>query len=244
MGLGPSLQTAINNMNNEEAAKAAVEAAIANANQTLANTEQKARDYINRVSKGITSTEGINNKSYSKYSDDYSLAVLDGVVDRIIKTAQDKLMPGTEPTKASEMAGDIGTLIKATLVLAAMSTEPDTTLQVFYNHITTGEQNYAVYYATNSMSVSAENLVGSKDITVISNMYLFTKVNANVEVTIEKILQEDLDTLVTLNEQYDKAIIAAMNEKQLKGLQFFQEKLRILERKIKADLIAAQNHSG
>jgi 5-bromo-4-chloroindolyl phosphate hydrolysis protein len=86
------------------------------------------------------------------------------------------------------------------------------------------------------MTVKAENAWGNKEITVVSNMYLFTKVKPDPEVTHAKILQENLDTLVTLNEQYDKAIIVAKSQKELDGLTFNQNKIQKLQQSIQKDL--------
>ncbi len=233
MGHGPNLNDAVKK---SEEAKNAVEAAITKAEATLKNTEQKAKDYINSHTKGIIEIEATNNNSYTKYSDEYSLEILDGIVDGLIKGAQDFLNPTSEATKASEMAGDVGSVVKSTLALFATSSSTNQELQVVFNHIIKEDENYTVYYATNSMNVNASKAWGNKELTVVSNMYLFAKVKPNPEVTHAKILQEDLDTLATLNEQYDKAIINASNQDELDGLNFNQNKMMVLETKIKTDL--------
>jgi hypothetical protein len=233
MGHGPSIK---NTVEKSEEAKDAVNAAVKKAAAALKNTEKMAHDYINKHTKGIIQDQFTNNKSYSKFSDEFSLKALDIVVDGFIKVAQDYLSPDKNPTKASKMAGDIGSVVKSTLALAAMSSSTDSNLQVIFNHIIAGDENYAMYYACNSMTVKAENAWGNKEITVVSNMYLFTKVKPDPEVTHAKILQENLDTLVTLNEQYDKAIIVAKSQKELDGLTFNQNKIQKLQQSIQKDL--------
>lgn len=230
---GPSLESAVEK--NEEA-KAAVNAAVKKAEEALNNTENMARDYITSHTKGIIEIEFTNNKSYSKFSDEFSLNALDSVVDGLVKVAQDYLDIDKEPTKASEMAGDIGSVVKSTLALAATSSSTSQDLQVIFNHVVSNDENYAMYYACNSMTVDAQNAWGNKEITVVSNMYFFAKVEPNPEVTYAKILQEDLDTLSLLNEQYDKAIVAAMSQGELDGLTFNQNKIGTLQGKIQKDL--------
>lgn len=85
------------------------------------------------------------------------------------------------------------------------------------------DKNYAVYYACNSMTVDAENAWGNKEITVVSNMYMFAEVEPNPEVTYAKILQEDLDALDKVNQQYDDAIVAANSQQELDALTFRQK---------------------
>lgn len=134
------------------------------------------------------------------------------------------------------MAGDIGSVVKSTLALAATSSSTSQDLQIVFNHVVANDENYAVYFACNSMTVKAENAWGNKEITVVSNMYYFAKVEPNPEVTYVKILQEDLDTLDKLNQQYDDAIVAANSQAELDVLSFNQKKMDIIQTKIEKDL--------
>ena len=235
---GPDLNAVVEN---SVTAKNAVDIAVANAEAELKNTNAKAVAYINNHTKGIVETEFTNDKSYSKFSEEFSLDALDDVIDGVIKVAQDYLELDENPTAASEMAGDIGSVVKSTLALAATSSSTEQNLQVVFNHIISNDENYAMYYACNSMTVKGENAWGNKEITVVSNMYLFTKVKPNPEVTYAKILQEDLDTLDKLNEQYDQAVVNANSEKELNGLSFNQKKIELLRKKIAKDL---ENHGA
>ncbi|WP_341665385.1 hypothetical protein [Vibrio sp.] len=230
---GPSLESTIQK---SEDAKKAVNEAVAKAQAALKNTEELAKQYIQSHTKGIIEVESVNNQSYSKFSDEFNLDALDNVVDGIIKVAQDYLTSEEDPKKAAEMAGDIGSVIKSTLALAATSSSTTEKLQVVFNHIVADDKNYAVYYACNSMTVDAENAWGSKEITVVSNMYMFAEVEPNPEVTYAKILQEDLDALDKVNQQYDDAIVAANSQQELDALTFRQKKISILKEKIEKDL--------
>ncbi|WP_038177306.1 MULTISPECIES: hypothetical protein [Vibrio] len=230
---GPSLESAIQK---SEEAKKAVNEAVAKAQAALKNTEETAKEYIQSHTKGILEVESVNNQSYSKFSDEFNLDALDDVVDGIVKVAQDYLTSDEDPTKAAGMAADIGSVIKSTLALAATSSSTTEKLQVVFNHIVTDDKNYAVYYACNSMTVNAENAWGNKEITVVSNMYMFAEVEPNPEVTYAKILQEDLDALDKVNKQYDDAIVSANCEAELDALTFRQNKISILKEKIEKDL--------
>lgn len=233
MGAGPDLGKIIAT---STTAKAAVDAAVADAEKQLNNTKDAAIAYISSNTKGLKEIEQSNFNSYYKYSEEYSLDALDGIVDGLIKGAQDYLNPAKDPNKASDMAGDLGQVVKATLALFASSSTTSQTLQVVFSHIISGGQQYAMYYATNSMEVAGQNAWGNKAITVVSNTYILAIVEPNTDVTVATVLQQNLDTIVQLNAQYDQAIIAATNEKQLRALKLNVQKMKMVEKNIKKEL--------
>ncbi len=205
MGHGPSLSHTIAN---SEQAKAAVEKAIQKAEIQLANTQKKGIAYINEQTNGIIG-KGVlfsNNNSYSKFSDSYSLSALDSIVDNVITAAQDYLNPENDEMKAAKLAGAVGNVVKSTLALFATNSSTNTELQVIFSQIIAGDANYAVYYATNSMTVNAQNAWGNKNITVVSNLYLFAQIEPNVQATYAEILQQNLYALARLNGEYDAAL--------------------------------------
>jgi len=235
MGHGPSLKKAIKDNNN---AIQEVNEAIAKAEKSLQNTEQKAIDYINNHTKGIIDSGVIasNPNTYSKFSQTYSLSVLDGIIDGAIKFAEDYLDPGKVETKAAKMAGDVGEVVKSTLALFATSSSSNEKLQVVFNQFRSGNNNYAIYYACNSMSVKAKNAFGSKEIMVVTNMYLFAQVKPNPDITHQEVIQADLDAIAAANVGYDNAIVAAKSQKELDALTFEQNKIKLLQKKLKNDL--------
>ncbi|WP_147296654.1 hypothetical protein [Flagellimonas nanhaiensis] len=234
MGHGPKLGNAIKD---NTAARNAVNAAVKQAEAELKNTEAKAKAFINSHTKGIVDIKASNANSYSKFSEEYSLKVLDTIVDGIVDGAKTYLDPTNEATKAAKLAEDAGTIVKGILALFSTSSSVNENVQVTFNQIQAADgTNWAVYYACSSMSVKAENAWGNKDIIVVSNMYLLATVKPNPEATYEKMLQQDLDTLLTLNEQFDKAIIDARTEGDLDNLKFYQEKLNMEQEKIKKEL--------
>ncbi len=233
MGHGPSLSEAIKD---KQKAEDAVNQAVAKATAGLKNTETQAVAYINSHTPGIIETGTSTYNSYSKFSEDYSLGVLDGIINGLVKTATDYVNPLNEATKVADMMKDIGGVMESVLALFAASSNTTSTLQITFNHILSGDKNYAVYYAANSTIVHASNVWGNKEITVVANAFLLAQVKVNPEVTYAKIYQEDLDTLDTLNQQYDAAIVAAQNEQQLDHLSFYQNKINLLKTKIQGDL--------
>lgn len=233
MGHGPSLQETINR---SDAARKAVEASVASAEAALDNTEQRASEYINSHTKGIIQQVNINFASYTKYSSEYSLDVLTGVVDAAVKTAQSAIKlnaePGPKTDSAVELAEDVGTLITATLALFASSETTTQSLQKVFSYILAGDVNYAVYYATNSMDVKAENAWGSKQITVITNAYMMAIVKPNPDITEAKVYQDNLDTVVILNKQFNQALINATTPEEFEAAQFILEKLKVARERL------------
>lgn len=235
MGHGPSLKKAIGD--NEEA-REAVEKAIQEAEKRLNNTRDEAIAFINKNTNGIIKNGVLasNPNTYSKFSETYSLNALDGIIDGAIKFAKDYLDPGKVETKAAEMAGDIGSVVKSTLALFATSSSANQKLQVVFNQFRSGNDNYAIYYACNSMAVKAKNAWGSKEIMVVTNMYVFAQVNPNPDITHQEVIQADLDAIRAANIEYDNAIVAAKSEKELDALEFEQKKINMLKKKLENDL--------
>ncbi|WP_138433981.1 hypothetical protein [Winogradskyella algicola] len=235
MGHGPNLKKAIKDNNN---AIQAVNEAIAKAEKSLQNTEDKAIAYINKHTKGIIDNGIIasNPNTYSKFSETYSLDILDGIIDGAIKFAEDYLDPGKTETKAAQMAGDVGQVVKSTLALFATSSSSNEKLQVVFNQFRSGNNNYAIYYACNSMSVKADNAWGSKEIMVVTNMYVFAQVKPNPDITHQQVIQADLDAIAQANISYDNAIVAAKSQKELDALTFEQKKINLLKTKLENDL--------
>lgn len=233
MGKGPNLKKA---MATSADAEKDVNDSIKQAEKELENTEAKATDYINKHTKGIIEIAASNNESHSKFSDEYSLEMLDKVVDGISKTAQNLVAPKDNSTKAIEAIGDVGEVVKSTLALFSTSSSTNKEVQVIFTHIISGDENFAVYFACNSMSAKGKNSFGNKEITVVANMYILARVNPNKEITRAKILQHDLDTLEQLNIQFDDALLKATTEKDLQGLKLAQDKINLLKEKYEKDL--------
>ena len=158
------------------------------------------------------------------------------VVDNLIDLAKSYLDEGDGKSKAAEMAGDIGEVVKSTLSLAATSSSTTQDLQLVYNNILAEDENFAMYYACNSTTVKGENAWGDNEITVVSNMYLLARVQPNPEVTYAKILQQDLDLLVELNKRYAQAILDAKTMEELDNLIIYEMKLELLRDKISKQL--------
>jgi hypothetical protein len=233
MGHGPSLQETINR---SDEARRAVEASVKEADEALKNTELKAEDYINSNTKGIIQRLNTNFASYTKYASEYSLDVLTGVVDAAVKTAQSAIKlnaePGPKTEGAIELAEDVGTLITATLALFASSESTTQNLQRVFSYILADDMNYAVYYATNLMSVKAKNAWGDKEITVITNAYMMAVVQPNPDITEAKVYQQNLDTVVILNKQFNEALINAKTPEQFEDAKFILEKLKLARERL------------
>jgi hypothetical protein len=232
----PNIKSAL--ADNQKAIEAVNEACNA-AFKTLANDVTKAEAYINANSKGIVQVIDQNSLWYSKFSEDFSLDALDKIIDSTIATVVDaiKIQAGNDsPDLAAQTAQDVGNLVKGVLGLAASSSVTEENLQVTFSYIIAGENNFAIYYAFNSATVAAQNIWGSKNITVIANTYVAALVKPNPDITRAQMLQKDLDTLRKLNDLYDDAMVAATSQEQVEQLKFRQEQIAILQAKIQAEL--------
>ena len=201
----PNIQSALKD---NQAAIDAVNAACNSTFATLGNNEDKAKAYINANTKGIVQNLGQDSLWYSKFSEDFNLSALDGVIDKTVNLVVDaiKAQAGEDsPDLAEQSAQDVGSLVKGVLALAASSSSTDENLQVTFSYIIAGDNNFAVYYAYNSATVAAQNVWGSKNITVILNTYVVVMVKPDPEITRSQMLQKDLDTLRKLNDKYDDA---------------------------------------
>jgi hypothetical protein len=220
---------------------AAVHKACDEATASLQNDETKGTAYINQHTKGITQILKSNTLWYSKFSEDFSLDALDGIIDSTVKLAVDaiKLEAGDDnPDVAAQSAEDIGALVKGVLALAASSSSTEENLQVTFSYLIAGDNNFAVYYAYNSTTVDAQNIWGNKDIKVVANTYIVAQVQPNPDITRGQMLQKDLDTLKKLNDKYDNALVDAENEHQVKQLDFRQKEINKLLKKIEKETTA------
>ncbi|OJU74841.1 MAG: hypothetical protein BGO09_04530 [Bacteroidetes bacterium 47-18] len=234
MGHSPKLQTAIDK---SAEAKRLIEEEIRKAQEALANTEAKATDYINTHTKGIIQVLASNNNAYSKFTDDYSLKVLDGVIDGVSKTAKDLVTNKDDKEKMAEAAiGDIAEVVKSTLALFSTSSSTNQTSQIVFSYIISGDNNFAVYFACNSMSVENKSAFGEQKMVVVSNMYLLASVKPNPDITKAKIIQNDLDTLYELNKSFNEALINVKTIEDLENLKLAQIKIDMIVEKLKKDL--------
>ena len=234
----PNIEDALKD---NQAAIDAVTKASDSAAASLKNDVESGKTYINSNTKGIVQVLDSNSLWYSKFSEDFSLEALDGIIDSTVKVAVDaiKLEAGDDsPDVAEQSAEDIGALVKGVLSLAASSSSTEENLQVTFSYIIAGDNNFAVYYAYNSITVDAQNVWGSKDITVIANTYVVAQVNPNPDITRAQMLQKDLDTLKKLNDAYDDALLAATCQAQVDALEFRQQEMEKLEQKIQGELSA------
>jgi hypothetical protein len=236
----PNIETALKD---NAAAIAAVKKASEAAEASLKNTVEQGKAYINANTKGIIQVTDSNSLYYSKFSEDFSLEALDGIIDstvKIIAVAIKAEAGDDNPDLAVEAANDVGALVKGVLALAASSSSTETNVQVTFSYIIAGENNFAVYYAYNSTSVDAQNVWGSKDITVIANTYVVAQVTPNPDITRAQMLQKDLDTLKKLNDLFDNSLIAATSQEQVDALNFRQNEMNTLSAKIKKELSAEE----
>jgi hypothetical protein len=150
-----------------------------------------------------------------------------------------KIQAGADsPDWAAKTAQDVADLVKGVLALADSSSVTEENLEVTFSYIIAGDNNFAVYYAFNSATVAAQNVWGSKNITVIANTYVAAMVKPNLDITRAQMLQKDLASLRKVNAQYDDAVVAATTQAQLDALTFYQNKLNILQTKIQNELKA------
>lgn len=231
MGQGPSLTAALKESTD---AQHAVAIAVAAAVKALDNTEDKAQLYMKNHTCGIVQQEGISKASYSKYSDEYSLDNLYTLVDKLTKAAEDEVSKG-EPAK---MIGDAADVIKATLALFGASSTVTQNLQINFSYIIDkkGQKTYATYFACNSSIVHAKNEWGNKEITAVANFYLFEEVKPNKDITAETILQGHLQTLETLEKEFDDALINAKTQKELTAINFESAKIAAVKKRMEQDL--------
>lgn len=208
-----SLQEAIDEKKiNEEALLAEIERVKSN----LKNTEQNALDYINAHTNGIIIAEETgkpeifisNNKAFSKYSEDFSLDALDEAVDKIVDTAKDSIKvgmtEGTNPEDITNLIGSIGGVIKAGLALAATSSSTTTDIETTFCQFNVGGKNYAVYNGINSGKTTSSNAWENKTITVLSQYTIMARVKADVNLSNEENLQNDLNHLTKLKSRLNK----------------------------------------
>lgn len=234
MGHSPKLKTAIDKSSE---AKKLIEDEIKKAQESLANTEAEAVSYVNNHTKGIIQQLATNNNAYSKFTDDYSLTVLNGVIDGVTKTAKDLVANKDDKEKMAEAAiGDIADVVKSTLALFSTSSSTSQSTQVIFSYIISGDSNYAVYFACNSMSVENKSAFGEQKMIVVSNMYLLAAVKPNPDITKAKIIQNDLDTLYELNKAFNEALMNAKTVQDLDNLLLAQKKIDIIVEKLKKDL--------
>ena len=231
----PNIESALkDNADAIAAVKKACDAAAA----ALQNDEAKGEAYINQHTKGIIQVLKSNNLWYSKFSEDFSLEALDGIIDSTVKLVVDaiKLEAGDDnPDLAAQSAEDIGSLVKGVLALAASSSSTEENLQVTFSYLIAGDNNFAVYYAYNSTTVDAQNVWGSKDIKVVANTYIVAQVQPNPDITRGQMLQKDLDTLRRLNDKYDNALVDAKNQDESDQLDFRQKQIKKLLKKIEKE---------
>lgn len=221
MGHGPSLTTAIQDKSVDEDA---LETEIAKVRKTLANTEELAISYINDHTDGIVIAKDsgkpeilfTNNDSYIKYSEDYKLDSLDGVIDGIIDTAKDSMKvaatDGIDPKAVLDLVGSIGELIKSSLALAASSSTTSTKLTVTFSQFSVGDKDYAAYNAVNSGVVKANNAWGNKEITLVAQITVLARVKADANLTKEDMLQDDLNTLEELVKARNKQEVESVSK--------------------------------
>ncbi len=218
------------------AAQAALTAAVAQVVASLNNNEATARAYINSHTKGISKVLGSSFDTYCKYTDEFSLDALSAPIDKIIKSAKDALLAEDDPVATANLVGDIGEVVKSVLELFASSSTTTESVQIVFNQFSANDKNFAVYYGCNSGNAAAQNAFGNKEVTVVANSYIFALVKADEQVELEAVLQQDLDTLLTVNKQYDTAIINAKSQDELNALSFSKNKVEMLRKKIADDL--------
>lgn len=237
----PNINSALQD---NQAAIDAVNAACKSTFDTMGNSAEKGVAFINANTKGIVQILNQNSLYYSKFSDDFNLDALDKIVDTTVQTVVDAIKDKASSDSsdlAEQSAQDVGSLVKGVLALAASSSSTEENLQVTFSYIIAGEDNFAVYYAFNSATVHAQNVWGSKDITVISNTYVSALVNPNPDITRAEMLQKDLDTLKKLNDLYDDALVAATSQEQVDVLTFRQGEMAKLQAKINNELASEKN---
>jgi hypothetical protein len=217
---GPSLQDTINK---QAEAEQALQAEITRLLATMGNSEAEAIAYINLHSNGIVVADNKSpeivystSDSYTKFSDDYSIDALDKVVDASITTAQDAVKTytssGDSNASAVALVGSLGGLVKSGLALAASNSETDTKLSVTFSQFSVGDLNFAMYNAINSGIVSASNHWGNKQITLVAQCSVLARVNADTSLTAQEALQDDLNTLLTLEKMRNESEIEAVEK--------------------------------
>lgn len=230
MGNGPDLQQAIKDKSVDEQA---LQAEIDRVRNTMNNTEDMAIDYINSHTDGVIMAADsnspeitfINNQSYTKFSEEYSLAALDAVIDQTIETAKDGMKvaasEGSDPGAVLALVGSIGGLIKSGLALAASSSTTTTKLTVTFSQFNVEDKDYAVYSAVNSGVVKGSDAWGMKDLTLVAQVTIVARVKADPNLTYQEKLQADLNQITELNKLYnsevkDSLIKGTPNDKALK----------------------------
>jgi|694.fasta_scaffold99226_3 hypothetical protein len=232
MGHSPSLQDTINK---SEDAKKAVQQAVANAVTALKNDKVAAETYINSNSKGIVKVVSEIFASYSKFSDEYNLKGVDASVDAITKTATDYFGQAHKDDKdIIPFVEDLGGLVKTTLALAATSSSTSTSVSYVFNQFRSGLDNYATYYACNSMTVSAQNVWGNKDIIVVANAYILAQVQPDPEIERVESLQNALDDLEKAENRYNDALANVTSEAQFESLSFYKDIIEQLKANVQS----------
>jgi hypothetical protein len=221
MGHGPSLQKAIKNKASDQKA---LEAEIARVRDTLNNSETKAIEYIDDHTNGVIRSKDkgkpevvlANSDSYTKYSEEYSLEVLDGVIDGVVAAAKDSMKvaatDGDDPEAVLDLVGSIGGLIKCSLALAASSSTTTTKLTITFSQFSVGDKNYAAYNAVNSGVVKASNAWGNKAITLVAQTTILARVAADENLTEQEMYQDDLNTLKRLVKDRNKEMLEAVEK--------------------------------
>jgi len=228
MGKGPNLQEKIkeNSIN-----VTALDAAVSAKEAKLDNSYDKGIAFINANTKGIIDggviTSNVN--SYSKYSDSYSLDVLTPIIDGTVKFAVDYLEGGEEGLNASKMAGDVGTVVKGILSLFASSSTTDESVKQIFAQFRKGEDNYAIYYASNSGSINADNAWGNKSLIVVTNIYIFAQVNENKDITQAEVRQHILDNLKKAKETFSDALALATTDEEVAEIEKHQAGIKRLD---------------
>lgn len=259
MGHGPSLKQAIldKKVNAE-----ALESEVKRVQGTMKNTEAQGLAYINNNTDGVIlgadskKPEIVfsNNQAYSKYSEEYSLASLNSVVDGVVDTAQKTMSviatDGSDPKAITNLMGSIGGLIKAGLALAASSSTTSTDLSVTFSQFTVvsngtssklgTSSTYAMYNAINSAQVAASNAWGNKALTIVNQFTVVAHVKTDPNLTYDKMLATDLAHLLSLEEIYDALSEKALEDgtDNLASLQFAKQLIADARESIKADRTA------
>ena len=195
----------------------AIEAALSSLN----NNENNVLEYINAHTNGIVfaadtkapETVVVDAQKYTKFSEDYSLDALDKNIDAIIRTSKDSikvaLSDATDVPDVMNLVDSVGDMIKSGLSLAATSSNTTTKLSYIFSQFSSDSKDFAVCTSYNSGTVNASNAWGNKQITVISEVTVIARINADPNLTAQEILQNDLDTLVNLSKQLNKQRIDA-----------------------------------
>jgi len=134
------------------------------------------------------------------------------------------------------LAGDTGEIVKGILSLFASSSTTNKDINQIFTQFRKGEDNFAIYYASNSGTIAAKNAWGNKELIVITNIYIFAQVNPDEAITQAEARQHILDNLKKAEEILsDKEVESITNTDLSDTMQRAQKAIDELKKQYAAD---------